>query len=98
VGNVRKTNPRAVRLRIGGRVQGVGFRYFTVEVAESCGVNGFVRNLGDGAVEVTAEGTQEAIGAFLASLRQGPRGSRVEEFDVLEAEATGRYPGFEIRT
>jgi len=75
----------------------VGYRYFAVVVAESCCVTGFVRNLEDGAVEVTAEGTPEAIGSFLTSLRAGPRSSRVEQFDVLDVEATGAFPEFGIR-
>jgi acylphosphatase len=97
LGRTGGENTRAVRLRVGGRVQGVGYRYFTVEVAESCGVRGFVRNLEDGAVEVAAEGTPEAIGSFLTSLRGGPRSSRVEQFEVRDVEATGAFQGFGVR-
>jgi acylphosphatase len=89
--------PRAVHVRIGGRVQGVGFRYHAIRSAEACGVTGWVRNLGDGGVEVRAEGSQEALEAFLASLRQGPRMSRVEQVDACDVEATGAFRGFEVR-
>jgi acylphosphatase len=86
-----------VHVRIGGRVQGVGFRFFALRSAETHGVTGWVRNLEDGGVEVRVEGTPETVDAFLASLRGGPRMSRVEEFDARELEATGAFRGFEVR-
>lgn len=62
-----------------GHVQGVGFRWFTVHAAREAGVYGWVRNLPDGDVEVLAQGPREALQRLLASLRQGPRGSRVRQ-------------------
>ena len=81
---------------IGGRVQGVGFRYFTYEAAEREGVSGWVRNLADGRVEAFAEGPAEAVGRFETRLRSGPSMSRVGHFDVLETDVTG-VTSFEIR-
>ena len=78
-------------------MQGVGYRYFAVRAAESCGVSGFVRNLEDGAVEVRAHGSGEAVSQFLASLRSGPSASRVEDFEVLDELAAGGFRGFEVR-
>jgi acylphosphatase len=89
--------PRSVRVRIGGRVQGVGYRYFAVRAADACGVTGFVRNLDDGSVEVRARGDRETLGSFLDTLRIGPRTCRVLEFDVQELEDPEAFHGFGVR-
>jgi acylphosphatase len=80
-----------------GRVQGVGFRHYTMLRAREIGVSGWVRNLPDGAVEVTAEGTRDQLEALLAFLHQGPPAARVIQVDVLWGAATGAFDGFEIR-
>ena len=87
----------ARRFLIGGRVQGVGFRMFAQDIAMVEGVHGFVRNLDDGRVEAVVEGDQEAVDRVELKLRRGPRGSRVEEFDVEPAPASHRATGFHIR-
>ncbi len=63
---------------IQGRVQGVGFRWFVHREASELNLRGWVRNTDDGDVEVVASGTVEDLGELRASLRQGPRGSRVD--------------------
>jgi len=83
-----------VRAVVSGRVQGVGFRYFTRSAATRLGVGGFVRNLPDGRVEVSAAGDHRALEALLAVLREGPagaavRGVAVEWVDAAEAGASG---------
>ena len=87
----------ARRFLIGGRVQGVGFRYFTQERAAVEGVHGFVRNLEDGRVEVLAEGDEEAVDRVELALRRGPAGARVAQFDVEIIEPARRATGFWIR-
>ncbi len=82
---------------IGGRVQGVGFRMFAQESAMVEGVHGFVRNLPDGRVEAFVEGDQHAVDRLELKLRRGPRGARVETFDVEPSTPTGRATGFAIR-
>jgi acylphosphatase len=84
------------RLVIGGRVQGVGFRWFTVEQARVEGVSGFVRNLPDGRVEAMVEGDAESVDRFERALRRGPRGARVDDVAVEVATPAG-YKGFTIR-
>lgn len=79
-----------------GQVQGVGFRYFARQRAEAHGVSGFVRNLPDGSVELHAEGTPTALGAFEADVRRGPSFGRVDEAVVTSIKRRG-YQGFEIR-
>ncbi|OFW03637.1 MAG: acylphosphatase [Acidobacteria bacterium RIFCSPLOWO2_02_FULL_68_18] len=87
----------ARRLLISGRVQGVGFRYFTGEVAAREGVTGWVRNLPDGRVEAYVEGEAEAVTRVERALGQGPRGARVEAVDVETEEPGGGYLDFTIR-
>jgi acylphosphatase len=80
-----------------GRVQGVGFRYFTEAAAVREGILGWVRNLPDGGVEVLAEGDAEAIERFERRLRHGPPRARVERVDVNDLIPTGRVTGFSVR-
>ncbi len=61
----------ARRLIVTGRVQGVGFRYFTRDAARLDGVRGTVRNLDDGGVEVEVEGDAEAVLRFERTIRRG---------------------------
>ena len=85
------------RYLINGRVQGVGFRFFAEEAAAREGLHGWVQNLPDGRVEITAEGDAEALERFERRIRQGPRGARVEDVEIDEQAATGRNTGFHIR-
>ena len=88
----------ALHARVEGRVQGVGFRYFTLERAISHGLLGYVRNLPDGCVEVRAEGTRQDLEALLADLRRGPGVSRVSDViaTFLEAGIEG-FREFSVR-
>jgi acylphosphatase len=78
-----------------GRVQGVGYRFFAERAARELGVHGWVRNLPDGSVEAVAEGEDEAIVDFLARLREGPRGSRVESLAEDDRAVSG-FASFDI--
>lgn len=79
-----------------GRVQGVGFRYFALKLAETLGVTGFVRNLPDGGVEIVAEAREAVLVQFEEELRKGPSFGRVEHLDRLAIEDRGDT-GFQIR-
>jgi len=70
---------QAKRYFVSGMVQGVGYRYYTVAAAEKLRVSGFVRNLGDGRVEVFAVGTPQQHRELRTMLEQGPRFSSVSE-------------------
>ena len=73
-----------------GRVQGVGFRWFVQREASELGLQGWVRNTEDGHVEVLAAGKPADLDELRASLRSGPRGSRVDrviENALAESEA-----------
>jgi acylphosphatase len=85
----------ARRFVISGRVQGVGFRWFTQDTAAREGVTGWVRNLPDGRVEALVEGDQESVTRVERALRSGPRGARVEKVQV-DDEEPGGYRSFTI--
>jgi acylphosphatase len=75
---------------IQGRVQGVGFRWFVHREASQLDLRGWVRNTEDGEVEVLASGEEAKLAELSASLRRGPRGSRVDrlvEHRLDETEA-----------
>jgi acylphosphatase len=74
-------------------VQGVGFRYFTQDAAEKMRISGFVRNLGDGRVEVFAMGTPQQHAELRAMLERGPRFSSVKEVQEAAAAADPQYEG-----
>jgi acylphosphatase len=66
-----------------GRVQGVGFRWFVRERAREFGVRGWVKNRGDGSVEVRAAGQAADIERLRRALAGGPPGARVTAVDDL---------------
>jgi acylphosphatase len=79
-----------------GRVQGVSFRYFVREKAESLRVCGWVRNRWDDTVEVTAEGEREKLEKLLSALRKGPSAAMVTNVRFEWQEATGEFKRFGI--
>lgn len=81
-----------------GRVQGVGFRYFTLNAAQSLNLTGWVRNRHDGRVEVLAEGDYEALNSLLNTLRQGPAGGFVSDVDYSFSDASGQFNRFTVRS
>jgi acylphosphatase len=88
----------ARRYVVSGRVQGVGFRYFTQDTALREGVTGWVRNLPDGRVEAMVEGDAEAVTRVERALRNGPRGARVDRVYVDDEDPTGLYTTFSVTT
>ena len=88
----------AKRYLIEGRVQGVGFRYFTQRVATQHAISGWVRNTPDGRVEIEAEGTEHAMREFEQRISGGPAGARVDHVSTLEiAVGPTLHSGFAIR-
>ena len=81
----------AKRYFVSGEVQGVGYRFFAVRVAQRLGISGFVRNLADGRVEVYAVGDPDQQADLLAALAQGPRAARVSGVLDQDAEVVERY-------
>lgn len=87
---------KRVRIIVGGRVQGVGFRYFVADGAKTHGIKGYVQNLSDGRVEIDAEGENENIHHFLTLCKQGPTLSRVDTFLVSDIPCYG-FDRFKIK-
>jgi acylphosphatase len=86
----------AKRWLIAGMVQGVGFRYFVQNKANSLGLRGWARNRDDGRVEVYAVGSSEQLNELAASLHVGPRMAQVRSVEERE-DSVENLTGFNIR-
>lgn len=92
------TSPRIVHVVIRGRVQGVGFRAWTQHQAQLRGLEGWVRNRRDGAVEAVFSGPDHAVDAMLEACRAGPGSGHVDGVEVsagdealIAAPGSGRF-------
>ncbi len=87
----------AVRVIYSGHVQGVGFRFSTLDIARGFELDGFVRNLSDGTVELAARGSTAQVEQFLAAIKQR-MGSYITDDYRADASTDGDWPSpFEIR-
>lgn len=75
---------RHVTMIVHGRVQGVGYRAFTLRYARSLGVNAWPENMPDGSVRVEAVGRPDRMDLFIQMLRSGPPSARVDRVEVQE--------------
>jgi acylphosphatase len=82
----------AIHLRIEGKVQGVGFRWFVCERADELGVSGWVKNMPSGDVEVAASGDDARLAIFETAIERGPLGARVTAVHHLPAASGTSYP------
>lgn len=78
-----------------GRVQGVGFRLTAREIADELGITGWVKNLGDGRVEVVAEADENSVKAFLESIT-AHFSKYIQDTEVRWDAATGEFKEFAI--
>ena len=88
-------NTRA-NIVVQGMVQGVGFRYFTYHHAQRLGLNGFVRNLYTGEVEIEVEGDRGMIYELIDTVKAGPRSAHVTNTIINWKEPAGDYHSFNI--
>lgn len=79
-----------------GRVQGVGFRWTTNRLAAGFPVNGFVRNLADGTVELFVQGSAEAISSLIAAI-QAKMGDNITDCADDRVESAEQFDRFQIR-
>ena len=86
-----------VHLLVSGIVQGVSFRFYTVEEARRLGVAGWVRNLADGRVEALAEGDRAALERLLAFCRRGPPAAQVDDVEATWRAFAGDLGPFAAR-
>jgi acylphosphatase len=85
-----------LRLRITGRVQGVGYRLWATRTAASLGLRGWVRNRADASVEALVTGATEAVAAMIEASRKGPFGAHVTGVTVTPDKDDGTV-GFVAR-
>ncbi|MBN2279887.1 MAG: acylphosphatase [Candidatus Marinimicrobia bacterium] len=84
-------------ITLSGVVQGVGFRYFTRQIARAYGVGGFVKNLPNGDVYCEAEAEPDILGAFVKELKTGPSMSHVTSVKIDEFKELQNFEIFEVR-
>jgi acylphosphatase len=82
------------RLVITGRVQGVGYRDWTLATARRFGLTGWVRNRTDGAVEALIVGDDTAVGEMIDACRRGPTMARVDNVDIEPVDLDVLPQGF----
>ena len=85
-----------LRVRVSGRVQGVGYRYFALNRAKDLKVKGWVQNLPGGGVEAVLEGDKKSVGELLNHLKSGPASALVSGIDISEVKCKG-FEDFEIK-
>ena len=86
-----------VRIKVYGLVQSVFFRFNTKEKADELGLKGWVRNKGDGSVEILTEGTDEKVKELVKWCKDGPGMSRVDKVEVEEDVTKEKLRKFEIK-
>jgi|LSQX01.1.fsa_nt_gb acylphosphatase len=84
-------------IKVTGKVQGVGFRFFAEHHAKLLNIKGWVKNTRDGGVLAVAQGDSENMKLFLKKLKVGPPLSNVDRLDVFETDILDKFNDFEIR-
>ena len=87
---------KAVILQVYGRVQGVGFRYYTNKRATELGIQGFVKNRPDGSVYIEAEGEEDSLETFISWCNIGPQWARVSDVKRQDTPLFG-HTNFMVR-
>jgi len=87
---------KGYRIRITGKVQNVGFRFYTEKTAREFNISGYVSNKTDGSVYIEAEGEADAVEAFLHWCQRGPQWARVDGFEAQEQPVMG-FEGFRVK-
>lgn len=83
-------------IKVSGKVQGVGFRFYTQKTALELGVKGFVKNERDGSVYIEAEAEADVIEIFAEWVKKGPEWARVDKITIQDQPAQN-FNGFDIR-
>jgi acylphosphatase len=87
---------KKILIKIFGQVQGVFFRSRAQQIAESLNISGVARNLGDGTVEIVAEGDEKNLEKLLEWCHQGPQLARVEKVESSWEKPTGEFEIFKV--
>ncbi len=86
---------KQIHVYYSGWVQGVGFRFTAEDIARSLDINGWVKNLRDGRVEIIAEAEEEALKEFLNMILQS-FSRYIQDTDIDWQPAKGEFKGFGI--
>lgn len=93
---IPRVSRKAFHIKVYGKVQGVGFRYYTRQQALECAVTGYVRNRDDGSVEIHAEGSEDSLESFLEWCHSGPSSAHVIRLEYNRTEDQN-HNSFEIQ-
>lgn len=85
------------KIKIYGRVQGVGFRHFTVQNAGRLNLKGWVMNMPDGTLEALIAGTPEDVEKMLNKLHEGPAAARVDRVESDSAQPHSLPDSFRVK-
>lgn len=87
---------KTYKMILRGRVQGVGFRFFTWRQANQHHIQGWVRNNHDGSVEIWAQGEEGDMESFIGQIQEGPSAAKVTDLkkEVVEHEP---FESFQIK-
>lgn len=94
---MESSNQVRLHATIEGRVQGVGFRFFVLDIANELDLTGWVRNTVQGNVEVLAEGSRQNLTKLLGYLQKGPRAAYVTEVRHNWQDASGEFNRFDVQ-
>ncbi len=86
-----------ITVRYEGRVQGVGFRYTVMSLAQEQRLTGWVKNELDGSVSLAAEGKEEPLMEFLSAIRRSNPGRYITNERIRRSTATGEFSCFSVR-
>ena len=84
-------------IRIHGKVQGVGYRFFATRVARRLGLKGSIQNNREGTVDAVVEGEKSVIDEWIEELREGPRYAEITKIDQETKDFTGRLGDFDVK-
>jgi len=87
---------KSIIIKVSGKVQNVGFRFYTKKTAKDLGVKGYVKNLPNGSVYIEAEAEDYVIEQFVEWCRKGPSWARVEKINIQENDLMN-FRDFQIR-
>lgn len=87
---------KTISIKVFGRVQGVGFRYFVQEQARQLGARGDVKNLADGSVHIRAQAGNEMMQSFIDAVKRGPAFSNVERVEIQDLTGNFDFDDFKI--
>jgi acylphosphatase len=86
-----------LRIIVSGKVQGVGYRYFSQMKAVQYGVKGWAKNLPDGSVEIIALGSNDQLEPFIEDLRKGNPFSKINNMEITEMDQMDPFQSFTIK-